>query len=130
MNLAALSITGVHRNYGTQQPLSIPSANIPAQFVAFPTADNAPWVATGGASLSQTLRAELYVIAKPIAKGRPIDVSDPLEMLDNVVAALGATTALARSKPKFSVRVTALSFGEGPDAPQYWAIVADVSATG
>ena len=64
--------------------------------------------------------------AKAIVEARPLDVSDPLTMLDNLVAALGAATDLGRSKPTFRTRPTILTL----DGVSYWAVVAEVSVTG
>ena len=127
--LAAISVTGVVKNYGTDAPTTLVDAQMPAMWVRFPRGEQAPLTAEGGAKLQKQLRAEIIIMVAPVMQGFHSDrVDEVLAMMDNLSNAL-ADNIVGMSKNSFSIQPYIIG-QEGEHQKQYTALVAEVWATG
>jgi len=127
--LAAISVTGVAKNYGTDAPQSLTTPQLPAMWVRFPRGEQAPLTAEGGANLGKELRAEIVVIVAPVLQGFHSDrVDEVLTMMDNLSDAL-ADNPVGISKNSWSIRPYVIE-QEDNRGPSYTVVIAEVWATG
>ena len=127
--LAAISVTGVTKNFGTDAPQALVDAHLPAMWVRFPHGEVAPLTAEGGARLGKELRAEIVVIVAPVLHGFHSDrVDEVLAMMDNLAEALAAND-VGIGKNSFSIRPFVIA-QEGDQQKQYTVVIAEVWATG
>jgi len=123
--IAALSITGVTRNYGTEPPASLKTADLPASFVISPRGQNDPFAFTGGATTAM-LTVQLVVCIEPVGQNLASqNAADTLTLIDATVTALAGTN-VGISKSEFEIRQVIYDVG----GESYWALIANVSARG
>jgi len=126
--LAAINVTGVVKNCGTDAPQSFADPQLPLMWVRFPRGEQAPLSMEGGANIGKELRAEVVVIVAPILKGHHSDrVDEVLTMMDNLATALTAND-VGISKNSFSIRPYMIQ-EEGSNVG-YAVVGAEVWATG
>jgi len=127
--LAAISVTGIVKNFGTDAPMTLVDAQLPAMWVRFPRGEAAPLTAEGGARLGKELRAEVVVMISPVMQGFYSDrVDEVLSMMDNLSSAL-ADNDVGIGKNSYSIRPYVVN-QEGDHQKQYTVVIAEVSATG
>jgi len=130
--LAAISVTGVAKNFGKAVPQTLLPPQLPAMWVRYPRGDQMPIVAEGGGRFGKTLRAEIVIVVSPCRDGFHADIVDSvLTMMDNLSSAL-ADNEPALSKNNWSIRPGVLRRTGATESEtiDYDAVFADVSATG
>lgn len=122
--LAALTVSGVTSKL-TYPPVSLSSAELPAQWVQLPSGGEAP-ITFGSAGGWPTFQAELVVAVEAVAQGREGEsFAATVSMLDNVSSALRGVN-LTKGPVHWSVRAAVLEVA----GLAYWAVVATVEGSG
>lgn len=125
--LGDLSITGVVRQYGYGEgpPASLNAGELPASWAQEPSGDLHAVVFGGGPSVTE-FHALLIVAVLPTAHSTLADADKATAvMMDNVRAAVSASN-LARSHTSGKVRQAVVTVAK----VDYWAVVAELQATG
>ncbi len=125
--LGDMRIAGVTRRFGLGQtpPASLNAGELPASWVQLPEADHEAYSFGGGATWP-TFRAQLIVAVLPTAANTLGDSFDKtVAMMDAVRDALENAT-LAKSAIAWQMKQAVVIVA----GAEYWAIVADIVASG
>lgn len=126
-NLAAVSISGISKNYAREAPIGgIPSANLPASWVRVTETLSEPWVMESGPGFGR-LSAEVVIAVKPVSQYPLSDDSDLVTLMDNARTAL--STAVVGSSLS-TVRISKPEVWTFEDNLTYLVFVVRVEASG
>jgi len=124
-NIEALSITGVTTAYTHGPPTKLEAAQLPAQWVQFPSLMESPLV-FGEPGGWPTYQATLIVAYEAVAQSiQGTNFDGTVDMMDNVLSALRAITDRCwpgGNKCNWSIRMTNVAVAE----VMYWAIAVDI----
>ena len=126
-NIHSLNVSGVKTQI-KYPPQDVNGEDLPLQFVHLPESpDELPITFDGGGGWP-TLQAQLVVLVEPVVGDtQKRNYDDAVRMMDNVAAALrSAECGLAKSAPRWAIRLTTVAVGE----IVYWAVTADIEARG
>lgn len=125
--LAAMAISTVTKHYywGQTPPASLNAADLPSMWVQLPQMDARP-LSFGGNVGWTALEAQLVVAVLPTIHATLAEAfQSTVEMMDDVREAL-EKNRLADSRTTWTIRQSVVALGKS----EYWAVVADVRATG
>jgi len=125
-NLGDLAVSGV-TTLLDEPPLSLNTADLPAQWVQLPEGDEGPLtVRTHGGW--PVFRAQLIVALEPIAQEtQSVNFAAAVDMMDNLSAALRpAIKTVCKGRMAWTVRVDVVEVA----GHSYWATIADVEGFG
>jgi len=130
--LLAMAPTGVTRVFalGDTPPASLNAADLPAMWLQSPSAEHDIMTLQSGAHFPH-YTAQVVVAVLPTAQGQSLGKAfqDTLTIVDSLQTALDAvrpTGTTTGSKPKWTMRQGFVTVGTN----DYWAVIAEVSASG
>jgi hypothetical protein len=128
-NIEALVVVGITRAYVQGPPAKLETANLPAQWVQLPSANEGPVVLSGSQGGWPTIRALLVVAYEAVGQSRQGDNFDStVNMMDAINTAIRATPT---AWPGAGHCTWEMRQGKATVAGEdYWAVFVDIEGTG